>query len=40
MPNITTKNIVPTVIGAVLSLALLYVTVRVASKGWSAGQKA
>lgn len=37
--EVTGKKIIPAIIGAAVSLALIYLTVRVASKGWSAGQK-
>lgn len=30
--------IVPTIIGLTISLAVLYITVRVASAGWQAGK--
>lgn len=32
------KGIVPAVVGLGISLALLYVTVRVISSGWNAGK--
>jgi hypothetical protein len=33
------KGILPTVIGLVVGLGVLYLTVRVASAGWKGGQK-
>lgn len=34
------KGILPTVIGLVVGLGVLYLTVRVASSAWKGGQKA
>jgi hypothetical protein len=34
------KGILPTVIGIVVGLGVLYLTVRVASSAWRGGQKA
>jgi len=33
------KNLVPTVVGVAVSLGVLYLMVRVASAGWTAGRK-
>jgi hypothetical protein len=33
-----TKNLVPTVVGLAVGLAVLYVTVRVVSSAWKSGQ--
>jgi hypothetical protein len=33
------KNLIPTVVGVAVSLGVLYLMVRVASAGWTAGQK-
>lgn len=33
------KNLVPTVVGVAVSLGVLYLMVRVASAGWTAGKK-
>lgn len=33
------KNLVPTIVGVAVSLGVLYLMVRVASAGWTAGKK-
>jgi hypothetical protein len=33
------KNLVPTIVGVAVSLGLVYLIVRVASAGWTAGRK-
>ena len=38
MGNMNNKELVPTIIGIAVGLGVLYLTVRVISSGWKAGQ--